>query len=62
MGEDHLETEARVHTMSGTTGEIKIMAHSDLGVRILIIEATRDMVQTRTKILNQVEDLGQGQV
>ena len=36
------------------------MAHSDLGVRILIIEATRDMVQTRTRILSQVEDLGAG--
>ena len=58
-GEDHLEIEARVHRMSGTTGEIKIMVHSDLGVRILI-EATRDMVQTRTRILNQVEDLGAG--
>ena len=60
MRKDHLETEARVHRMSGTTREIKIMAHSDLGVRILIIEATRDMVQTRTRIFNQVEDLGAG--
>ena len=36
------------------------MVHSDLGVRILIIEATRDMVQTRTRTLDQVEDLGVG--
>ena len=60
MGEDHLETEARVHRMQGTTAEIKIMAHLDLGVRILIIEATRDMVQTQTRTLNLVEDLGAG--
>ena len=39
------------------------MVHSDLEVRILIIEATRDMVQTRTRTLDfhlQVEDLGGG--
>ena len=36
------------------------MAHSDLGIRILIIGVTRDMVQTQTRTLNLVEDLGAG--
>ena len=36
------------------------MAHSDLGVRILTIGVTKDMVQTQIRTLNQVEDLGAG--
>ena len=36
------------------------MVHSDLGVRTLIIGVTRDMVQTQTRTLNLVEDLGTG--
>ena len=36
------------------------MAHSDLGVRILIIGVARDMVQIQIRTLNQMEDLGAG--
>ena len=36
------------------------MAHSDLGIRILIIGVTRDTVQTQIRTLNQVEDLRAG--
>ena len=57
---DHLNVKARVDKMQKTTEGIKIMAHSDLGVRILIIGAIRDMGQTQTKTLNRMEDLGTG--
>ena len=60
MEVDHLKIEARVDKMQETTEGIKIMAHSDLGVRILIIGALRDMGQTQTKTLNQMEDLEAG--
>ena len=60
MEVDHLKVEARVDKMQETTEGIKIMAHSDLGVRILIIGAIRDMGQTQTRTLNQMEDLGAG--
>ena len=60
MEVDHLKIEARVDKMQETTEGIKIMAHSDLGVRILIIGVIRDMGQTQTKTLNQMEDLGAG--
>ena len=62
MEVDHLKIEARVDKMQETREGIKIMAHSDLGFRILIIEAIRDMGQTQTETLNQMEDLGAGQI
>ena len=57
---DHLGIETRVDKMLKTTEGIQITAHLDLGVRILIIGAIRDMEQTQTKTSNQMEDLGVG--
>ena len=54
MEVDHLGIEARVDKMQKTTEGIQITAHLDLGVRILIIGAIRDMGQTQTETSNQM--------